>query len=177
MIFGSIIAIIGIFFVVTKGSLSTLHVDTGLIWIVITMITFAIMIIMTRILSQRIDPLLITLYSNIVGLIISIFFAFTIDSPLRISSNFNDWGLLIGTAIIVHGLATLIWNSNIRHVDASKASILSNLEPFVAMVFGFILLSKPITGIEITGSIFIVGGVVLSTYKRKQLYAQRETGD
>ncbi|MBS4219820.1 DMT family transporter [Bacillus sp. FJAT-49711] len=177
MIFGSIVAVIGIFFVVTKGSLSTLHVDAGLIWIVITMITFAIMIIMTRALSQRIDPLLITLYSNIVGLVIAVFFAFTINSPLRISNTFNDWGLLIGTAIIVHGLATLIWNSNIRHVDASKASILSNLEPFVAMVFGFILLAKPITGVEIIGSIFIVGGVVLSTYQRKQLYVQKGTGE
>ncbi len=76
---------------------------------------------------------------------------------------------LIGTAIVVHGIATLIWNNNIRHVDASKASILSNLEPFVAMVMGLILLYKPITGSEILGSLFIVGGVVLSTYQRKKL--------
>jgi len=100
------------------------------------------------------------------------FLLFSLDRPLRISSDIFDWGLLIGTAIIVHGLATLIWNSNIRHVDASKASILSNLEPFVAMIFGLILLFKPITGVEIVGSIFIVGGVVLSTYQRKQLERQ-----
>ncbi|MBS4196845.1 DMT family transporter [Lederbergia citri] len=173
MALGSIVAIIGIFFVVTKGSLSSIHVDSGLLWIVVTMITFAIMIIMTRILSQRIDPLMITLYSNVIGLIVSMFFALPLDRPLRISSSIFDWGLLIGTAVIVHGLATLIWNSNIRHVDASKASILSNLEPFVAMLFGLILLFKPITGVEIVGSIFIVGGVVLSTYQRKQLYSQK----
>ncbi|WP_231688102.1 DMT family transporter [Bacillus sp. FJAT-18017] len=81
----------------------------------------------------------------------------------------SDWAFLIGTAVVVHGLANLIWNNYIRYVDASKASILSNLEPFVAMIMGLILLYKPITGVEILGSVFIVGGVVLSTYQRKKL--------
>ena len=97
----------------------------------------------------------------------SIPFAFLLDTPLRISTKLSDWTLLIGTAVVVHGIANLIWNKNIRHVDASKASILSNLEPFVAMIMGLILLYKPITGAEILGSLFIVGGVVLSTYQRK----------
>lgn len=169
MLVGSIVAIIGIYFVVANGDLSSLHIDRGLYWIVITMVTFAIMIIMTRILSNRIDPLSITLYSNIVGLIVSIPFVFILDTPIIISSKVSDWSLLIVTAVVVHGIATLIWNSNIRYVDASKASILSNLEPFVAMIMGLILLYKPITGAEMLGSLFIVGGVVLSTYQRKRL--------
>ncbi|CAG9607904.1 DMT family transporter [Pseudoneobacillus rhizosphaerae] len=169
MLLGSIVAIIGIYFVVAKGDLSSLHIDKGLLWIVLTMITFAIMIIMTRLLSHKIDPLTITLYSNVVGLIVSIPFVFLLDTPLQISSKISDWSFLIGTAVVVHGIATLIWNNNIRHVDASKASILSNLEPFVAMLMGLILLYKPITGAELLGSLFIVGGVVLSTYQRKRL--------
>ena len=173
MLMGSIVAIIGIYFVVAKGNLSSLHIDKGLLWIVVTMITFAIMIIMTRLLSQRIDPLTITLYSNVVGFIVSIPFAFSLDTPMHISSDISDWAFLIGTAVVVHGIATLIWNNNIRHVDASKASILSNLEPFVAMIMGLILLYKPITGVEILGSLFIVGGVVLSTYQRKKRTKRR----
>ena len=169
MLMGSIVAIIGIYFVVTKGDLSSLHIDKGLLWIVITMITFAIMIIITRLLSNRIDPLTITLYSNVVGLIVSIPFVFLLDTPVHLSSDMSDWVFLIGTAVVVHGIANLIWNQNIRHVDASKASILSNLEPFVAMIMGLILLYKPITRAEIVGSLFIVGGVVLSTYQRKRL--------
>ncbi|WP_026905730.1 DMT family transporter [Paucisalibacillus globulus] len=163
MFLGSIVAILGIYFVVTKGSFSSITIDRGLIWIGITMFTFAIMIIITRALSQKIDPLTITLYSNIVGFIISIPFVFIFDHPLQMSAKLSDWAFLIGTAVVVHGLATLIWNNNIRHVDASKASILSNLEPFVAMIMGLFLLFKPITGIEIIGSLFIVGGVLIST--------------
>jgi len=167
MFFGAVLAIIGIFFVVTKGTMSAVQVDKGLFWIVITMITFSIMIILTRVLSLRIDPLTITLYSNIVGLIVSIPFAFTLDSPIQISLDLPPWLLLISTAVVIHGIATLVWNNYIRYVDAAKASILSNLEPFVAMVLGFILLANPITGVELAGSLLIVGGVVLSTYQKK----------
>lgn len=166
---GSVVAIIGIFIVVTKGNFTTVAVDKGLIWIVLTMVTFAIMIILTRVLAQRIEPLAITLYSNIVALIIAIPVTFLWDKPIIVSTNFSMWALLIGTAIVVHGIATLIWNQNIRHVDASKAAILSNLEPFIAMIMGLIILLKPITMLEIIGSIFIVGGVILSTYQRKEL--------
>jgi drug/metabolite transporter (DMT)-like permease len=169
MLIGSLIAIIGIYFVVSKGYSSSFRIDKGLFWIVITMVTFAIMIIMTKLLSKRIDPLSITLYSNIVGFVVSIPFVFLLDDPLRMTFDISDWALLIGTAVVVHGIAALIWNSNIRNVDASKASILSNLEPFVAMITGLILLYKPITGAEILGSVFIVGGVVLSTYQRKKI--------
>lgn len=167
MVCGSLLAIIGIFYVVTKGQLTNVQINKGLIWIVLTMVTFAIMIIVTRHLASRIDPLSITFFSNIVGFIVSVPFAFLIDRPIQINSSISGWALLIGTAIVVHGIATFIWNNHIRHVDASKASILSNLEPFVAMVVGFIILAKPITGSELLGSVFIIGGVLLSTYQAK----------
>ncbi|MDN7240580.1 DMT family transporter [Planococcus sp. N028] len=167
MVIGSLIAMTGIYFVVTKGNTASFQIDKGLFWIVVTMITFAIMIIMTKLLSTRVDPLTITLYSNVVGFAVSIPFVFVLDDPIRMTSDISDWAFLIATAVVVHGIATLIWNHNIRNVDASKASILSNLEPFVAMITGLILLYKPITGAEILGSFFIVGGVVLSTINAK----------
>lgn len=176
MVIGSVVAIVGIFYVVTNGSLSQIQVDNGLIWIVLTMVTFALMIIMTRHLGQRIEPFSITLYSNIVGCIIALPFAFLVDKPVRAEGGVSGWALLIVTAIVVHGIATLIWNNHIRNVDASKASILSNLEPFVAMVVGLILLSKPITGIELLGSVFIVGGVVLSTYQPRMRFRRTIVG-
>lgn len=131
------------------------------------MLTFAVMIVMTRVLSRTMGAFTITLYSNITAFLFSLPFAVTLDQPIRISTDSYDWLFLISTAVVVHGLANLIWNNQIRYVDASKASILSNLEPFVAMVMGVLLLAKPITGAELLGSLLIVGGVVLSTYQRR----------
>ncbi|KZE37821.1 permease [Bhargavaea cecembensis] len=167
MIAGSCVAILGIYFVVAQGNLSSIQIDPGLYWIVVTMVTFAIMVIVTRLLSSRVDPLTITLYSNIVGWAVSVPFVFILDRPLKVSTEWSDWMLLIVTAVVVHGAANLIWNQQIRYVNASKASILSNLEPFVAMVMGLILLGNPITGYQVLGSLFIIGGVLLSTYQRR----------
>ncbi|TFJ91939.1 DMT family transporter [Lentibacillus salicampi] len=167
MLLGSIIAIIGIYFVVSEGG-AALHLERGLLWIVITMVSFAILIIITRILSQRISPVITTLYSNVIGLIVSLPVVFVMDNPVTLSGNWQGWGLLIVTAIVVHGIATLVWNHHIRYADASKASILSNLEPFVAMVMGVLLLQKPITVPEMTGSLFIVGGVIFATWQRRK---------
>lgn len=166
MLIGSVIAIVGIYSVVTKGEFVAIAVDSGLLWIVVTMVTFAIMIIMTRVLSKRVSPLTITLYSNIIGFAVGVPFIAVLDHPIRVSTDLSDWTFLIGTAIVVHGIAALIWNQNIRYVDASKASILSNLEPFVAMLMGLILLYKPVTKVELMGSLLIIGGVVLSTFQR-----------
>lgn len=166
MLIGSVIAIVGIYFVVTKGEFVAIAVDSGLLWIVVTMVTFAIMIIMTRVLSKRVSPLTITLYSNIIGFAVGVPFIAVLDHPIRVSTDLSDWTFLIVTAIVVHGIAALIWNQNIRYVDASKASILSNLEPFVAMLMGLILLYKPVTKVELMGSLLIIGGVVLSTFQR-----------
>lgn len=168
MVIGSVIAIIGIFYVVTNGKLGAIQVDNGLIWIGLTTVTFSIMIIMTRVLVQRLSPLFITLSVNIIALIVSIPFAFLFDHKVYVSSSISPWLFLIGTAVIVHGLANLLWNQHILHVQASKASILSNLEPFVAMVVGFLLLGKPITKIELVGAMLIVCGVVFSTYEKKK---------
>src|SRR5699024_11659763 len=52
MLVGSVVAIIGIYFVVTKGSLSSFHINKRLIWIVLTIATFAIIIILTILLSN-----------------------------------------------------------------------------------------------------------------------------
>lgn len=166
MMIGSVIAIVGIFYVVTNGSLASVKVEKGLLWIIVTMVSFAVMIIITRSLGARIDAFTVTLYSNIIGFTVSVPSVFILDQSIVVSRELNPWLLLIGTALIVHGIATLIWNNHIRNVDASKAAILSNLEPFVAMVVGLIILAKPITGIEVLGAVFIVSGVVLSTYER-----------
>lgn len=166
MVVGFLIAIVGIFYVVTKGSLAAIHIDKGIYWILLTMTTFAIMIVITRSLSARVDPFTITLYTNVIAFTISIPFVYLLDGDIVVSTKVNSWMLLIISAIIIHGIATLIWNNHIRNVDATKASILSNLEPFVAMVVGFIVLAKPITAIELFGSLLIVSGVVLSTYQK-----------
>lgn len=166
---GSIIAIIGVSYVATGGDFLNVAIDRGLFWIVGTMLTFASMIIITRYLGGKVDPFHLTLYGTIVGLIASIPLAFFTNTTKEYQHpDWKIWLLLIVTAIGVHGIATIMWNRYIRDVEAAKASMLTNLEPFVAMVFGLVLLANPVTAVELVGAVFIIVGVSLSTYEGKR---------
>src|SRR5690625_4901938 len=72
MVIGSLIAIGGILYVVTNGRLVSIQIDKGIIWMIVTMVTFSLMIIMTRYLGARVDPVTLTLYSSGVGFVIFI---------------------------------------------------------------------------------------------------------
>src|SRR5699024_6059817 len=71
MLFGSIYAIMGFYFVVPTGCLSSLSIDKVFFWIVLTMVTFSIISIITRVLSRRLDPPIFFIFSDIVGFIAS----------------------------------------------------------------------------------------------------------
>lgn len=171
MAIGLIVAAIGVCIVVGSGGDATfLKVEKGLWWIALTMLTFSLLIILTRLLSNRMEAFSLTFHSNVLAFIISIPFA-VFEQEKTITSAPGAWILLIVTAIIVHGFCNLIWNKQIKHIHASKASTLTNLEPFVAMILGFFLLSKPILMTQVIGAIFIVCGVILSNKKRTGGYA------
>ncbi|WP_163100567.1 DMT family transporter [Peribacillus alkalitolerans] len=167
-IFGLGLAISGVY-VVTSAKTGVLSLDSGLWWITLTMVTFSIMIIMTRFLTLRIDPLILTVYSNVIGFLVSVPFIWT-DQAFRVSNRIDLWLLLIISGIIVHGVCNLIWNYQIKNIQAFKASMLSNLEPFIAMVSGFFLLQKPILLTQVVGAIFILIGVFLSTREKKVFF-------
>lgn len=170
MAIGLIVAAIGVFIVVGSGYDRTfLRVEKGLWWIAITMVTFSLLIILTRLLSKRMEAFPLTFNSNVLAFIISIPFA-VLEEEKAITVAPGAWILLIVTAIIVHGFCNLIWNKQIKYINASKASTLTNLEPFVAMILGFFLLSKPILMTQVIGAIFIVSGVILSNKKRSRRY-------
>ena len=71
----------------------------------------------------------------------------------------------IGFAFAVLGplVATnLLWFTAIDRVGPSRAALFANLQPFLAAIVALILLSEPITTVQILGGIAIAGGIVLS---------------
>jgi drug/metabolite transporter (DMT)-like permease len=51
----------------------------------------------------------------------------------------------------------------LQKVGAAKAATFSNLEPFVAMIVGYVVLGQLVTSQMMFGSLFIVGGVTLAS--------------
>ncbi|MEK4094064.1 MULTISPECIES: DMT family transporter [unclassified Viridibacillus] len=167
--FGSLAALLGVWLVITNGSFVTIHFGKGELLITLTMLSFSIFLIFVQQLSKSMPPGVITFYSNIFGLIGLLPFVQWKYMEQALTVSLSYWLLLIVTAIIMHGLCTYLWNNSIQKVGASNASLLMNLEPFIAMVVGLIVLGTPIEIVQLLGGIVIVCGVTISLRTKKTL--------
>lgn len=167
MIIGSFLALIGIFFVVGGGA--GLSISKGVFLIFIAMITFSSSMIIIRKLTESIHPFIATVYSTVVGtLFLTPAALFTVDSSAHISTEAWAWFLLIVTAILMQGVCGIVWNQQLKIVGTGRAAVFLNLQPFVAMLVGFLLLGSKVTSIQMGGSFLIVAGVIVATVRSQK---------
>jgi drug/metabolite transporter (DMT)-like permease len=72
----------------------------------------------------------------------------------------------IGFAFAVIGplvITNLLWFTAISRVGPSRAALFANLQPFLAALVALVLLSEPITTVQIVGGVAIAGGIVLAS--------------
>jgi drug/metabolite transporter (DMT)-like permease len=87
----------------------------------------------------------------------------------------QDWGAVptlgwLGLAFAILGplvLTNVLWFTAIDEVGPSRATLVSNLQPFVAAVFALAILSERITLLQILGGVAIGVGIVLSREGRR----------
>lgn len=161
---GGIIALVGVLISVLDGG--SISIGRGEIAIIITMVTFAIFIVLIQWLAKYINSIQITLLTNAFGLAFLLPFLSTIDYKKVASVDIKIWLLLIVSGIIVHGISNMLWNKEMPKVGAANASLLMNLEPFIAMIGSALILGSNILFIEIIGAFFIIFGVILALYKK-----------
>lgn len=171
---GSIVALAGVFFVVGHGGTLSIAITEG-IWIMfVCMLALSGSIILMKKLMEHMDALVVTAYTTVLGCISVYPVAVWSEPHVQVQPRFWWWVLLIGSALLIQGLCAIIWNAQISKVGASKASLFLNLQPFVAMVLGYITLGTLISLTQAAGSVLIICGVVLATL---QGYRTRKTHD
>ena len=72
----------------------------------------------------------------------------------------------IGFAFAVAGplvITNLLWFTAIGRVGPSRASLFANLQPFLAALIALLLLSEPVTALQIVGGVGIACGIVLAS--------------
>jgi drug/metabolite transporter (DMT)-like permease len=59
-------------------------------------------------------------------------------------------------------LTNILWFKAVDRVGPSRATLVANLQPFVAAIFALVLLSESITPVQVVGGVLIGGGIVLA---------------
>ena len=103
-----------------------------------------------------------------------------VGSPQLASQDYGDLPSLVWLAFVFAVLAplfltNLLWFNSIDRVGPSRASLYTNLQPFLGAVFALLILSESITALQVGGGVLIAAGIVLSRRDQPALVPQETT--
>ena len=77
------------------------------------------------------------------------------------SVGWEIWALLVFATIGPLVLTNVLWFRSLHRIGANRATLAANLQPFVAAVLAVILLSEPISALQIAGGVLIAVGILV----------------
>ena len=95
----------------------------------------------------------------------------TADQDLDVGG--KVWTLLLFATLGPLVLTTILWFRVIHRIGAARATLVANLQPFVAAVVALLLLSEQLTLVQVLGGALIAGGI-LTARRRAPVVAGAE---
>ena len=95
----------------------------------------------------------------------------TADQDLDVGG--KVWILLLFATLGPLVLTTILWFRVIHRIGAARATLVANLQPFVAAVVALLLLSEQLTLVQVLGGALIAGGI-LTARRRAPVVAGAE---
>ncbi len=128
--------------------------------VVVGVLMWAIYTLFSKRMVERYPPFMIT------GLVLSLgavlFLPFGIPSALQQEFgkiSVRAWLALFYLAFLTSVVAYFVWTWSLAYLEASKAAVISNLQPLVAAVLGWLVLGEPITLQFLAGAAIVFCGV------------------
>ena len=72
------------------------------------------------------------------------------------------WALLAFATLGPLVLTNVLWFRSLHRIGPSRATLVANLQPFVAAVFAVVLLSEQMTALQVLGGILIAAGILFA---------------
>ncbi|WNS76614.1 DMT family transporter [Bacillus sp. DTU_2020_1000418_1_SI_GHA_SEK_038] len=163
-------ALIGVFFLVTNGSMENVVLSrAAIIMGLLTAIGFAFYTLQPKALITDWGTLVIIGWGMLIGGIVLYLF-----SPQFSFRKFGE-ALTVSTTvmliliIIVGTLSFLLYIGSLKYLSATESSLLSSIEPLVAAIVSIIWLKESFGAFQLMGGLFIVAAVVLLSLPEKQV--------
>jgi drug/metabolite transporter (DMT)-like permease len=166
-VFAIILTFLGVALVVKVYEPARLNASiSGMIFGVVSSVLFAFYFLITKKLRNHYTNWTLILYGDGIGALIFtpiVFSSFSsiIDYPQQL------WLLILAIAWFPSLLAYLLYSYALKHVESSKGSILSVIEPLSAAIFSATILGENFEPLQIIGVTLALTGVLLLFYKPK----------
>ena len=159
-VIGMFITLVGLFFLLTNGSLSGFTLSKGtILWGIVLGFTFSFYTLYPARLMQEWGVLVSVGWAMLIGGI-----ALVIMNPMTVveqSYLLTDWntGLMLFLIIIVGTSAFVLFLASMKYITAIETSILSSFEPLTAIIISMIWFGQVLGTWQLTGAIVMLIGV------------------
>ncbi|QUW21068.1 EamA family transporter [Sporosarcina sp. Marseille-Q4063] len=157
---GMLVTLVGLFFLLTNGSLSGLTISKGtVLWGLVLGFTFSFYTLYPSRLMQEWGVLVSVGWAMLIGGI-----ALLIMNPVTVvrqSYLLTDWrtALMLVLIIIVGTSAFILFLASMKYITAIETSILSSFEPLTAIVISMIWFGQVLGAWQLVGAVVMLIGV------------------
>ncbi len=164
---GTTISLVGVLFILTKGSIENLinfSFNIGDLIVIVAVICWSVYSLLVKQYADRLPGFSTFLVSIGMGAIMLMPFSAyelaTMESPIIWSG--KTIGAILYVGILASIVAFLSWNKGVVTIGANRAGIFLNLIPVFATIFATVFLGEQLYAAQIIGGLAVIGGVILT---------------
>lgn len=157
--FGTLISIAGLT-VISIGEAENMHIDMGVIFILIAAFAGSFYSILQKSILKRVHPIEFTAYAIWIGTAaLCIFLPQLLHQLPRASIHATLWVIYLG--IFPAAIAYLLWSYVLAKMPATKAVSYLYLVPLITVLMGWLILNEIPTVISICGGLIALAGAII----------------
>ncbi|MBV8388865.1 MAG: DMT family transporter [Mucilaginibacter sp.] len=164
---GTWIAIFGMVILVGYQQILHLQFNIGLILALIASLFYAIYIMITKGILQKISTVTFMFY-NMLGASVFMFLICCFQHDEMLNFPASTWGYLLGMGLVCQLAGWITINYSLNYLDATKVSVALLSQTVIAGFWAMLLLNEKLEFKEIAGSIIVLAGIAITFLKRRQ---------
>jgi drug/metabolite transporter (DMT)-like permease len=149
------VCLFGVFLIIPRFALSDSTLK-GVLFGLLAGLTFSLLSIINRKLTQRYSSLLIAFYQDFFAMLLLLPFFFLIGP----ATSSKDILLLLFLGVVCTAVAHTLFIKGMKEIQAQTASIISSLEPVYGIILAFLFLREVPAGRTVLGGVIILGAVL-----------------
>jgi drug/metabolite transporter (DMT)-like permease len=164
---GTWIAILGMVILVGYQQIFHLQFNIGLILALIASLFYAIYIMITKGILQRITTVTFMFY-NMLSASVFLFLISWFQHIEMVHFPVSTWWYLLGMGLVCQLAGWITINYSLNYLDATKVAVALLSQTVIAGIWAMIFLNEKLEFKEIAGSMIVLTGIAVTFLKRKQ---------
>jgi drug/metabolite transporter (DMT)-like permease len=167
---GTWIAISGMVLLVGINNILHLQLNVGILLAILASFFYAVYIMITKSILQKIDTLTFMFYNMLGASILLLVISLSLGNNL-VNFQPTSWMYLIAMGLLCQLIGWITINHSLRYIESTKVSVSLLSQTVIAGLLAFVFLHEKLEFQEIAGSIVVLFGIGITFLRRRKMIA------